>query len=105
MFVARRTLKWNWPVLLVAMLLCQVARADGRSLASQVPMLALSSSPGPQDESNLQVSSTGHHVAVKLEERVIDAYTGLAGLPLREYVSRLSTDSNSRILQEIVETL
>lgn len=54
---------------------------------------------------NLQVSSTGHHVAVKLGDRVIDAYTGLAGLPLREYIARLSTDSGSRILQETVEAL
>ncbi|HEX5754386.1 MAG TPA: hypothetical protein VFZ09_49845 [Archangium sp.] len=54
---------------------------------------------------NLQISSTGHHVAVQLDDRVIDAYTGLAGLPLREYIARLSTDSGSRIVHEIVETL
>ncbi len=54
---------------------------------------------------NLQVSPTGHHVAVKLGDRVIDAYTGLAGLPLREYMTRLTTSSDSRVIHEIVEAL
>ncbi|WNG33526.1 hypothetical protein F0U61_07770 [Archangium violaceum] len=54
---------------------------------------------------NLQVSTTGHHVAVKLGDRVIDAYTGLAGLPLQQYMARLSTDSNSHVIQQVVEAL
>jgi hypothetical protein len=196
----RRVIGWSWPVLLVVLLFCQVARADGRSLAAHLPTLALSSSPGPQDESirarlkacllmgemqcvveqylllkdlgrmpgwlvafqnafavanrragecekvaraiheglrefaqqpvfirftvdgsfkqlgfdvtrngvvvqNLQVSSTGHHVAVKVGDRVIDAYTGLVGLPLREYLARLSTVSGSRVIHEVVDEL
>jgi hypothetical protein len=54
---------------------------------------------------NLQVSTTGYHVAVKLGDKVIDAYTGLAGLPLREYLSRLSTEPGSRVVQQILEDL
>ncbi|WP_158501830.1 hypothetical protein [Vitiosangium sp. GDMCC 1.1324] len=54
---------------------------------------------------NLQVSTTGYHVAVKLGDRVIDAYTGLAGLPLHEYMARLTTDGKSQVIQQVVEAL
>ncbi len=198
--MGRRAIRWNWPVLLMLLIFCQVAQAHGGSLASRVPALVLSNPPGPQDESirarlkscllmgemqcvidqylllkgigqmpgwlvafqnafavtnrragecekvaraihqglselaqkpvfirfsvqgkypqlgfdvvengvlvkNLQVSSNRYHVAVKLGDRVIDAYTGLAGLPLREYMARLTTRPESQVLQEIVEDL
>ncbi|HEX8436259.1 hypothetical protein [Archangium sp.] len=51
-----------------------------------------------------QVSITGKHLAVKLGDKVIDAYTGLAGLPLSEYMTRLTTASTSKILHEVVQT-
>jgi hypothetical protein len=54
---------------------------------------------------NLQISQTGHHVAVKLGDKVIDAYTGLTGLPLRDYLARLSTDTKSHVVHEVVEQL
>ena len=54
---------------------------------------------------NLQVSPNAHHVAVKLGDRVIDAYTGLAGLPLREYMARLTTEPGSQVIHQIVEAL
>jgi hypothetical protein len=54
---------------------------------------------------NVQISSTGYHVAVKLGDKVIDAYTGLAGLPLRQYMTRLSTDPDSRVVQTVLEQL
>lgn len=54
---------------------------------------------------NLQVSSIGQHVAVKLGDKVIDAYTGLVGLPLREYLARLSTVPGSRVIHEVVDEL
>jgi hypothetical protein len=54
---------------------------------------------------NLQVSTTGYHVAVKLGDRVIDAYTGLAGLPLQEYMMRLVTRPGSHVIQQMVEEL
>jgi len=50
------------------------------------------------------LSITGKHLAVKLGDKVIDAYTGLAGLPLSEYMARLSTSSTSQILYEVVQT-
>jgi hypothetical protein len=52
-----------------------------------------------------QLSTNTHHVAVKLGDRVIDAYTGLAGLPFREYMARLTTGPNSQITHELVESL
>jgi hypothetical protein len=52
-----------------------------------------------------QVSTNGSHVAVKLGDKVIDAYTGLAGLPLREYLARLSTRPGSQVIHEVVEQL
>ena len=200
MAMTSRATRWNWSVLVVVLLACQVAWADARSLSSSLPTLMLSSTPGPQDESirarlkvcllmgemqcvveqylllkdlgrmpgwlvafqnafavanrragecekvaraiheglrefaqqpvfirftvegaykqlgfdvtrngvvvqNLQVSSTGHHVAVKLGDKVIDAYTGLVGLPLREYLARLSTVPGSRVIHEAVDEL
>jgi hypothetical protein len=54
---------------------------------------------------NLRISETGHHVAVKLGDKIIDAYTGLAGLPSREYMARLITRPGGRLIQEVVETL
>ncbi|WP_147332854.1 hypothetical protein [Archangium gephyra] len=54
---------------------------------------------------NLQVAPTGQHVAVKLGDKVIDAYTGLVGLPLREYLARLSTVPGSRVIHEVVDEL
>jgi hypothetical protein len=54
---------------------------------------------------NLQVSTTGYHVAVKLGDRVIDAYTGLVGLPLHEYMTRLTTRPGSHVIQQMVEAL
>ncbi|QRK12501.1 hypothetical protein JQX13_22225 [Archangium violaceum] len=54
---------------------------------------------------NLQISSNGYHVAVKLGDRVIDAYTGLAGLPLHEYMARLTTRPGSHVIQQVVEGL
>jgi hypothetical protein len=199
--MGRRAIGWNGSVLLVVLLLCcQVAWAQGGSLASQVPALVLSNPPGPQDESirarlksclllgemqcvveqylllkdigqmpgwlvafqnafavanrragecekvaraihqglrefaqhpafirftvrgeyqrlgfdvvengvlvkNLQLSTTGYHVAVKLGDKVIDAYTGLAGLPLQAYMARLSTEPGSRVIQQVVAQL
>ncbi len=52
-----------------------------------------------------QISTRGYHVAVWFEGRVIDAYTGPAGLPLREYMVRLNTSPGSKIVEEVVQTL
>lgn len=52
---------------------------------------------------DLNVTRTGYHVLVRLEERAYDALTGPAGLPWREYMSRLG--SRSEIVEEVVGTL
>jgi hypothetical protein len=52
-----------------------------------------------------QVATNGYHVAVKLGDKIIDAYTGLAGLPLREYLTRLQTNPGNRILEEVTQEL
>jgi hypothetical protein len=52
-----------------------------------------------------QVSITGYHVAIKLDGKVIDAYTGFAGLPIHEYMARLSASPGSKIVEEVVQTL
>ncbi len=52
-----------------------------------------------------QISTRGYHVAVRLGDKVIDAYTGPAGLPFREYMARLNTSPGSTIAEEVVQTL
>lgn len=52
---------------------------------------------------NHQLATTGRHLAVKLGDTIIDAYTGLAGLPLTEYMNRLRISSTSQILYEVVQ--
>ena len=52
-----------------------------------------------------QLSTRGYHVAVRLGDKVIDAYTGPAGLPFREYMARLNTSPGSTIAEEVVQTL
>ncbi|KFA88449.1 hypothetical protein [Archangium violaceum] len=52
---------------------------------------------------NHQLATTGRHLAVKLGDNIIDAYTGLAGLPPTEYMNRLRISSTSQILYEVVQ--
>ncbi|KFA88447.1 hypothetical protein [Archangium violaceum] len=52
-----------------------------------------------------QLSTRGYHVAIRLGDKVIDAYTGPAGLPFREYMARLNTSPGSTIAEEVVQTL
>ncbi|MBM7111985.1 hypothetical protein [Archangium primigenium] len=49
-----------------------------------------------------QLAVTGRHVAVQWEGRIVDAYTGLVGLPLQEYMNRLVVHPTSRIAYEAV---
>lgn len=48
------------------------------------------------------LSHTGYHVLVRMQGRTYDAYTGAAGLPWAEYVSRLVT--HAPIVEKVVET-
>ena len=49
------------------------------------------------------VSHTGYHVLVRMQGRAYDAYTGAAGIPWAEYLSRLS--ARSEISEKVVETV
>jgi hypothetical protein len=46
------------------------------------------------------VSDAGKHFVVRMKDRAYDAYTGPAGLPWHEYMSRLS--ARTAIIDEIV---
>lgn len=52
-----------------------------------------------------QISTQGYHLAVRLGDKIMDAYTGPAGLPFRKYMSRLSTSPGCKIVEEVVQTL
>ncbi|HYO53199.1 hypothetical protein [Archangium sp.] len=54
---------------------------------------------------NYQVATNGYHVAVRLNGKIIDAYTGLTGLPEEEYLRRLVPYPGMKILTEVVESL
>ncbi|WNG13231.1 hypothetical protein [Cystobacter fuscus] len=48
------------------------------------------------------ISHTGYHVLVRMQGRAYDAYTGAAGMPWAEYLSRLGT--HSAVTEKVVET-
>ncbi|OJH36882.1 hypothetical protein [Cystobacter ferrugineus] len=52
-----------------------------------------------------QVSTTGVHVTIRLGNKIIDAYTGLTGLPFQDYVARLRTSPGNRIVDEVLKEL
>jgi hypothetical protein len=49
------------------------------------------------------ISHTGYHVLVRMQGRAYDAYTGAAGMPWAEYMSRLG--AHSAITEKVVETV
>jgi hypothetical protein len=38
---------------------------------------------------DMRLTETGYHVLVRMNDRAYDAYTGAAGMPWAEYMSRL----------------
>lgn len=52
--------------------------------------------------SEVSLSHTGYHVLVRMQGRAYDAYTGAAGLPWAEYLSRLG--ARFPIAEMVVET-
>lgn len=52
-----------------------------------------------------QVATNGLHVAVRFQGKIIDAYTGLAGLPEEEYLRRLVPYPGMKIAVEVVDSL
>lgn len=51
-----------------------------------------------------QLATNGFHVAVRLNGRIIDAYTGPAGLPEEEYLQRLTPYLGMKMFTEVVES-
>jgi len=54
------------------------------------------------DGRDLRVSERGFHVVVRMKDRIYDAFTGAAGLPWQEYMSRLG--AITPIADEVVST-
>ena len=52
---------------------------------------------------DVNISHTGYHVLVRMQGHAYDAYTGAAGMPWAEYLSRLG--SRSAITEKVVETV
>jgi hypothetical protein len=50
-------------------------------------------------QSTIQISNTGIHIAVKVGERVYDAFTGPSGMPLEEYLKRLCAHGGQPVMQ------
>jgi hypothetical protein len=51
-----------------------------------------------------QVATNGFHLVVRLNGRIIDAYTGRAGLPEEEYFRRLHPYLGMQLFTEVVES-
>lgn len=58
------------------------------------------------DGRDLNVSHTGYHVLVRMNGRAYDAYTGAAGMPWAEYLSRLGalSDITLKVIAALPET-
>ncbi|MFY0582487.1 hypothetical protein ACN28S_56790 [Cystobacter fuscus] len=52
---------------------------------------------------DVNLSRNGYHVLVRMQGRAYDAYTGAAGMPWAEYLSRLG--ARSEIAEEVIETV
>lgn len=55
--------------------------------------------------STIQVSELRTHVVVQVKDRLYDAFTGPAGLPVSEYVKRLVTEPGASITPQTVSSL
>ena len=52
---------------------------------------------------DMMLTDNGYHVLVRMDGRAYDAYTGAAGMPWAEYLSRLG--ARSEIIQKVVEAV
>jgi hypothetical protein len=52
--------------------------------------------------STVQVSELQMHLVVQVKDRVYDAFTGPAGLPVSEYLKRLVTEEGATITSQVV---
>jgi len=51
----------------------------------------------------MMLTDNGYHVLVRMNGRAYDAYTGAAGMPWAEYLSRLG--ARSEITQKVIEAM
>lgn len=53
------------------------------------------------DKSTIQISVTGRHFAVQVEERIYDAFTGPSGMLLNDYLQRLYSPVGRPVMQVV----
>lgn len=57
-----------------------------------------------EPRSTVQVSELRFHMAVQVKDRVYDAFTGPGGLPLTDYLQRLTTEPGATITRQVIES-
>ncbi|HEX5751219.1 MAG TPA: hypothetical protein VFZ09_33660 [Archangium sp.] len=58
-----------------------------------------------EPRSTVQLSDLGLHVAVRLQNKIYDAFTGPQGLPEDEYIRRLVTEEGMKISSAVLNSL
>ncbi|HYO58941.1 hypothetical protein [Archangium sp.] len=58
-----------------------------------------------EPRSTVQLSDLSLHVAVRLQNRIYDAFTGPQGLPVDEYMRRLTTEEGMKITSAVLNSL
>jgi hypothetical protein len=66
------------------------------------PSIIASQVQGMTDSARAHVSNAGLHLLVRMNGRAYDAYTGAAGLPWADYMSRLG--AVTPIVEKVVES-
>ena len=67
------------------------------------PLLGFDEVVNGQFVRTYQVSTNGLHWAVRVNGRLVDAYTGLAGLPEEEYMQRLQPYPGAKVVVDFLE--
>ncbi len=58
-----------------------------------------------EPRSTVQLSDLSLHVAVRLQNKIYDAFTGPSGLPVDEYMRRLVTEEGMKITSTVLNSL
>jgi hypothetical protein len=83
----------------------QAAQFARISVQGPRPLLGFDEMVNGQLVKTHQVSTNGLHWAVRVNGRIVDAYTGLAGLPEEEYMQRLQPYPGARIVVDFLEEM
>lgn len=83
----------------------QAAQFARISVQGPRPLLGFDEMVNGQLVKTYQVSTNGLHWAVRVNGRIVDAYTGLAGLPEEEYMQRLQPYPGARIVVDLLEEM